>query len=56
MIEQTVNMNFCTELQKLPSGTLDMLKTVYGEYPGQRSQSRRQKNVEECHLLGCGAV
>jgi hypothetical protein len=31
MMEQTVSMKFCVELQELANGTLEMLKTVYGE-------------------------
>jgi hypothetical protein len=31
MIEQRVNLNFCVKLQKSPSETLQMLKTVYDE-------------------------
>jgi hypothetical protein len=31
MMEQTLNGKFCIKLQKLPSETSEMLKTVYGE-------------------------
>jgi hypothetical protein len=30
-MEQKVNVKFCDKLQKLPSETLEMLNTVYGE-------------------------
>jgi hypothetical protein len=36
-MEQRVNVNFCVKLEKSPSETLGMLKTVYGESPAQRS-------------------
>jgi hypothetical protein len=29
-MERRVNVNFCVKLQKSPSETLEMLKTVYG--------------------------
>jgi hypothetical protein len=48
-MEQRVNVNFYVKLQKSPSETLKMLKTEYGESPGQRShgyQSPISNNID----------
>jgi hypothetical protein len=35
--DQRLNVKFCVKLQKSPNETLEMLKTVYGEYTMSKS-------------------
>jgi hypothetical protein len=43
MMEWKVKVNVCVKLQKSPSEMFEMLKTVYGESQGQRSQLSNSK-------------
>jgi hypothetical protein len=48
MMEQTVNVKFCVELQKSPSERLEMLKTVYDESTMSKSNVfKRHKRFRE---------
>jgi hypothetical protein len=47
-LEQRVNVNFCAKLQKSSSETLEMLKTVRGESPGQRSHGCQSTRSKQC--------
>jgi hypothetical protein len=48
MMEQRVNWNVCVKLQKPPSETLQLLKTVYGESPGKRSHGCQSPRSKQC--------
>jgi hypothetical protein len=53
MMEERVNMNFCVKLQKSPSETLEILKIIYGESPGQTingSHTPRSKEFWICFV------
>jgi hypothetical protein len=43
---QTVNVNFCVKLQKSPNETLEIVKTVYGESPGQKKPRISKSKIE----------
>jgi hypothetical protein len=47
-MEQRVNVNFCVKLQNSSSEMLEILKTVYGEFPGQRIHRRRSPRSKQC--------
>jgi hypothetical protein len=56
MMEKRVNVNFYVELQKSPSETLEMLRTV-GESPGQRSPGcQKSKTMLVCFFDTTGII